>query len=180
MRCAVLGLSSRPPHVNGAAGLCASQDRLCRLSSIASSLCTDGGGTGLPAGTFVFREVEETMAAAPEEAAAGREAAVTRSRFVICEKPLKPPAIAPPKTKAHKRQGIGADPALSSHAPVAELIQSVMSSRSPTVLHPTAHGLGVWGWFEPGTTPLSVMLGRRLFVCYTVRDVYGNTGQGAA
>ena len=59
----------------------------------------------------MFREVEETMGAGPEEAEAGGEATVTRSRFVISEKALKPPAIAPPKNKAHKRHGIGADPA---------------------------------------------------------------------
>ena len=30
------------------------------------------------------------------------------SRFVISEKALKPPTVAAPKNKAHKRQGIGA------------------------------------------------------------------------
>ena len=48
------------------------------------------------------------MAAAKDDGAAGGEQTVTRSRFVISERALKPPTVAAPKRKAHKRQGIGA------------------------------------------------------------------------
>ncbi len=47
------------------------------------------------------------MAAPGEGAGATGEQTVTRSRFVISEKPLKPPTVAAPKSKAHRRQGIG-------------------------------------------------------------------------
>ena len=54
------------------------------------------------------------MAAASEDVGVGGEQTVVRSRFVISEKPLKPPTIAAPKNKAHKRQGIGAVPLLTT------------------------------------------------------------------
>ena len=63
---------------------------------------------GTCAGTYVFREVEETTAAPGDDAGAGGGQTVTRSRFVISEKTLKPPTVAAPKSKAHRRQGIGA------------------------------------------------------------------------
>jgi hypothetical protein len=85
----------------------------------------------------VFREVEETMAAGPEETEASGEPTVTRSRFVISEKALKPPVVAPAKGKAHKRPGIGADTAAAWQARVIFCSSVVTASAWRPVPHVT-------------------------------------------